>query len=285
MVRSALLASVSVVVLSLAANAADMYQPPVGVSMKDAPVYDAGWAGFYFGGNGGYGWSARDSSLSGTETLVDLQCTSCPTTPVGSGSKSFSTEGGFGGAQVGYNWQPVSGGGFKDGPARGNFVYGIEADIQGGRIDGSAVIAPVVPTGATGKNELDWFGTLRGRLGYTTGRALFYVTGGLAFGGGTDTLSVSTPLGNPKTVSSDFSNAGYVIGGGVECFINPRWSAKVEYQYIDLGGDSLTATSTSLVPNSPYTWTSTGSLDAQHAYNTVRVGLNYHVGPSYEPLK
>lgn len=281
MIRRVLLASVSVVVLSAAANAADIYQAPPGVSFKDVPVFESTWAGLYFGANGGYGWSARDSSLSNTETEY-YQAAPYATY---SGTKSFSTEGGFGGAQIGYNWQPFTGGGFKDGPARGNFVYGIEADIEGGKIDGSASVAPVAGTnqnsigGAAGTNELDWFGTLRARLGYATGPALFYVTGGLAFGGGTDTLSVSTPISNPVKVSKDFDNAGYVIGGGVEYLFSHRWSAKVEYQYIDLGSDKLSAT-TSSTP-----WTSTATLDAEHAYSTVRVGINYHVLPSYEPLK
>ncbi|MGO9173065.1 MAG: outer membrane protein [Rhodomicrobium sp.] len=58
----------------------------------------------------------------------------------------------------------------------------------------------------------------------------------------------------------------------------PHWSAKIEYQYIDLGSDKLT-----IAPGTGYTAAAT--LDAEHAYNTIRAGVNYHFGTVYEPLK
>jgi opacity protein-like surface antigen len=33
--------------------------------------------------------------------------------------------------------------------------------------------------------------------------------------------------------------AGYAVGGGLEYVFAPGWSAKLEYQYIDLGDESL----------------------------------------------
>ncbi|MGA7326938.1 MAG: porin family protein, partial [Rhodomicrobium sp.] len=65
------------------------------------------------------------------------------------------------------------------------------------------------------------------------------------------------------------------LGGGVEHLFNPRWSAKIEYQYIDLGSDKLSTTA----------GLSSATLDAEHVYNTVRIGLNYHFDRGYEPLK
>ncbi len=41
----------------------------------------------------------------------------------------------------------------------------------------------------TGDNTLDWFGTVRARVGYTVGAALLYGTGGLAIGGVQDKLT------------------------------------------------------------------------------------------------
>ena len=110
------------------------------------------------------------------------------------GSSKLSTEGGFGGGQLGYNLQ------------RDRFVFGIETDIQGAAIKGNtyseAIIAnanpaltlPALETGAGAKSTLDWFGTVRGRLGYSAGNALFfgntllYATGGFAYGGVRDSL-------------------------------------------------------------------------------------------------
>ncbi len=56
MLKRALLASVGVFVLSVGANAADLYRAPEGGSLKDTPVYSPVWTGFYAGVNGGYAW-------------------------------------------------------------------------------------------------------------------------------------------------------------------------------------------------------------------------------------
>src|SRR5205807_3676672 len=85
-----------------------------------------------------------------------------------------------GGAQLGYDWQI------------GSLVTGLEADIQGSDIKGSArEIAIVAETGLpdpfgtvlSSETKLSWFGTVRGRLGVTvTPDLLLYGTGGLAYG-------------------------------------------------------------------------------------------------------
>ena len=116
------------------------------------------------------------------------------------------------------------------------------------------------------QDNLDWFGTVRGRVGYAVGAALLYGTGGLAFGGVDDKLTVG---GTTKADNS--TKTGYAAGGGVEYAFNPAWSGKVEYQYINLGTDTVVNGS--------------DSANFDHDYNTVRVGLNYHILPGYEPLK
>jgi outer membrane immunogenic protein len=226
----------------VAANAADLYRPAEGVSYKDAPV-DAPWVGPYVGINGGYAWG-------GNSNLTPPAVTPPPviTLQGGAGDPSFSAKGWFGGGQAGYNWQT------------GQIVYGVEADIQGADITGS-----VTAGGATATNNLNWFGTARGRIGYAAGAALVYGTGGFAVGGVHDTLTSGT------TVAHDATATGYAVGGGLEYAFSPRWSGKAEYQYINLGKDDLTNNG------------ATASFD--HDYNTVRLGLNYHVHPGYEPLK
>jgi outer membrane immunogenic protein len=269
------------------ANAADMYRAPEPAmgGYKDGPVAQT-WTGFYAGINGGYGWSADDSKLAGTANGAQGGCPLpqiCKVTLVsGSGSKAFDTSGGFGGGQIGFNWQPVSGG-YKDGQTLSHFVFGIEADIQGAGIDGtgSAILLSNAPgtASATGKNDLDWFGTVRGRLGYAMDATLLYFTGGFAFGSVRDTLSLTTTVGSTPTASKSETETGFVIGGGVEHLFSPRWSAKIEYQYIDLGDDKLSAAAGVNNINSAAT------LDAEHKYHTVRAGLNYHFDRGYEPLK
>jgi opacity protein-like surface antigen len=109
---------------------------------------------------------------------VDLAPTNNPTS-IGFFAGTFPTfipsnvrpnpSGVIGGGQVGYNWQ------------RDRFVAGIEADIQGSNVNGTfnTFVAPI--TSLT-TQRLDWFGTVRGRVGLAANNVLFYATGGLAYG-------------------------------------------------------------------------------------------------------
>jgi outer membrane immunogenic protein len=218
-----------------AANAADMYVPgPAGPGgYKDAPFVSS-WAGFYVGVNGGYGWDASKLDVGAPNPA-----------------------GGFGGGQIGYNWQ---------GAWHPHLVLGIEADIQGSGISDSV---SVIPGLVSGKSELDWFGTVRGRLGYSFGSALIYGTGGFAYGNVTNSITV---LG--VTASRSETQTGWVAGGGIEYKIAPNWSAKAEYQFLSLDAND---------PNGP------GRLgdfeSGRSEVHTVRAGLNYFVGSTYAPLK
>ncbi len=232
------------------ANAADMYRPPEGVSYKDAPAPMALWTGPYVGIDGGYAWGGNSSVTppEGEVLLIYIPGGGAGTSPA-----SFGSQGGFGGGQAGYNWQ------------NGSLVFGIEGDIQAADISGSAT---ATGTGgpATANNKLDWFGTVRGRLGFTVGTALLYGTGGFAAGGVQDSLTAKG-----TTAKHDATAAGYAAGGGLEYAFNPSWSGKAEYEYLNLGKDDLAAGGATATYN--------------HEYNTVRLGLNYHIHPSYEPLK
>ncbi|MGA7326699.1 MAG: outer membrane beta-barrel protein [Rhodomicrobium sp.] len=241
--------------------------------------------------NGGWGSSSQSSNLSGLG-IDTLESVFAPY------SQNHNMDGGFGGVQIGYNWQ--WGGSFKDVPS--NWLFGIEADIQGAGIKGSTATSFSADSddsnAASASSRLDWFGTLRGRLGYTASNALLYGTGGLAFGGVKNTLKVSGADGSDcvvglnsaacsasSTVNSETTKTGYVLGGGIEYLFSPRWSVKAEYQYINLG--TVTQTASAI-----YTDTSdlnlpegtSGAHRVSEQFNTVRIGLNYHVG-GYEPLK
>jgi outer membrane immunogenic protein len=233
---------------------------------KDASVPVGAWAGLYTGVNGGYAWGTGNE-LTGTADVTSCARFGCTTTPY-SANAHFTADGGFGGGQVGYNWQ------------RERLVYGVEADIQGADASGSAAVTPFAGTSALASTSLDWFGTVRGRLGYAAfDRALLYVTGGFAYGGVEERLTLTGSLHATPAEASQVAT-GYVVGGGIEYAFSPAWSVKAEYQFIDLGTEALSATI--LVGRHD---SSTGVVDAHDAFNTVRLGLNYHVTPAYEPLK
>ncbi len=146
---------------------------------------------------------------------------------------SFDTSGGLVGGTVGYNWQ------------MGQLVFGLEGDIDWSGIKGSAACV-----GTTCETRNDWLGTARGRIGYAFDRFLPYITGGAAFGNVKNTVA---GIG-----STDQSNVGWTIGGGLEASIAGPWSAKVEYLYVDLGDSGSVLGST-----------------ADFRSNVVRAGLNY----------
>jgi outer membrane immunogenic protein len=121
---------------------------------------------------------------------------------------------------------------------------------------------------------MSWFGTFRGRLGFTAiPELLIYATGGLAYGqidASADTFFSST---NHYPTSVSQTKAGWTVGGGTEWAFARNWSAKIEYLYVDFGNVSATALNAPAPADEPgdsvrYTW---------HAKeNIARVGVNYH---------
>lgn len=183
--------------------------------------------------------------------------------------KTGPADGNFGGAQAGYNWQ------------QGRFVYGFEADIQAADLKGSlSVRAGSVNTRAS--VSLDWFGTARGRLGLAiANQALVYVTGGFAYGGVEQEL-IAWPRVSLREKQNSIAT-GYVLGAGVEYAFGPQWSLKAEYQYLDLGTAALS--SPGPIGGGPWSASVSAAEEVRNSFNTVRLGLNYHLAPAYEPLK
>jgi outer membrane immunogenic protein len=217
-------------------------QPPVAY---ERPYAWGSWSGFYIGANAGYAWSPNNDQLA---LLGDF--------PTG-----LSPEGGFGGGQIGYNWQ------------LGRLVVGAEADLQG------ADISDRVQDFNFGDNfhsRLDWFGTVRGRLGYTFNRTLLFATAGFAYGGVHDSVNGPVLPGSPYKF--DGTATGYALGAGVEYKLNPAWSIKGEYQYINLGTNDPTNPA-----GVPYSGIGGGGVATVHddEYHTVRLGVNYRFGASY----
>jgi outer membrane immunogenic protein len=114
---------------------------------------------------------------------------------------------------------------------------------------------------------------------------LLYGTGGLAYGEvkTTDTISgvnITGPQGtNGSTltaVNAAFGNnstrAGWALGAGIEGVISGRWTAKLEYLYIDLGTVSGTFVTPLIAPSGAFVSTSYSSHITD---NILRVGVNY----------
>jgi len=254
-----------------AASAADMAPrkytkapPPV-----VAPVYD--WTGFYIGGNVGGGWSEDSGATLCTEGGV-VNTPLCQNVPGG----TINGSGVIGGMQAGYNWQV--------GPS---WLIGIEADIQGADIKGSKTVNGPFPffgggfadpdTTYTASERIDWFGTVRGRVGVTAGPVLFYVTGGLAYGHAR--LNTDLVSGSFFTfpASASVTKAGWTAGGGVEWGFAGNWSVKLEGLYYDLGTTTVSAGPT-VGAGDPGLAPFRRGKDFDLHGAIGRVGLNYRFG-------
>jgi outer membrane immunogenic protein len=273
-VRFALLASTSLAAAAfvatslVTAHAADL-GPMVTKAPPPAPVY-YNWTGFYAGVNlgGSWGHDSTDFFDNGFDGLG-------PSNHVM--GMSDHVDGVIGGGQIGYNWQ------FYNGLGWGNaWVLGIEADIQGSSqsrtTDFSFVDSALAPnTDVTGsvEDKLQWFGTVRGRVGIAFDRVLPYVTGGWAYGERKfdGDITASTPAG-VQSAAVAFSDSrtmtnGWTIGGGIEWAFWANWTAKFEYLYIDWGNRN-NDNDGFLVDGNAFTNTNGHFTD-----NIARAGVNY----------
>jgi outer membrane immunogenic protein len=225
-------------------------------------VIPATWTGCYIGVNIGGGWGQHTGDRgiinSGNSTL---------NAGIGVPAElDIGPSGVIGGGQVGCNYQT------------GQFVFGVETDIQGSGIRGNASIFFPSPNGgitdatlATGHEQLDWFGTVRARAGFTAmNNLLLYATGGLAYGKVSSSASlVLTPASDGNYAgSASGTKTGWTAGAGAEYAFARNWSVKVEYLYVDLGTTNVRMVD----PGRPNTFIDYGF---SHRENIVRAGLNF----------
>jgi outer membrane immunogenic protein len=234
-----LLASCAVM-LAAPAMAADMM--PL---YKAAPVAPFTWAGGYMGVHLGGAWSS--TAFGDTESVF---------LPMAGDSGKLTAAGIAGGGQIGWNFIVFP-----------NWLGGVEVDVSGSDLKGSATIMPTPGGGTVGwTDKVDAFGTMRGRAGYIAGNWLFYGTGGLGWAydkfARTQTAAGFNAPPAGLVISEVPNPTGWVAGGGVEWAYARNWTAKVEYLHFDLMSSN---TVTPLI-----------TVNQNHLLiDTVRVGINY----------
>jgi outer membrane immunogenic protein len=246
------------------------------------------WTGFYAGVNAGAGYGQIDKAVSlagdnGAGTFfLNRIFTDDPTSSLNAFSQSLFSQGFVGGGQLGYNLQFAR-----------DWVVGVEADIQSG-LQGSAsatgFVDPVAftnPITLTSNQDLKWFGTVRGRLGFATERFLMFGTAGIAYG----RTEVSANINNPNGIDVPFpgvptnllcvanqvciagsdskTSVGWTVGGGLEWALWNHVMLKVEYLHVDLGDQTLR-----LVAQAPSTGTGFVTAKFDNSFDIVRAGLN-----------
>jgi outer membrane immunogenic protein len=229
------------------------------------------WSGLYVGGNMGGVWNDHAVNFGGTGLAPAARAAGVIPTQL-----SESPAGFLGGLQLGYNfnWGPV--------------LLGVETDAQySGLNDSSSHTAttssgPFVTPTTTAQQSMDFFGTLRGRVGFTPfGSTLIYGTGGLAYGHvGVSSSVESTPCtaGFCNSRNTDDVHVGWTGGGGIEMAVAPQLSLKVEYLYYDLGTINQSY--------SDFAGRFGGTSVTTHTAfngNVLRLGVNYHFGAPPPP--
>ena len=91
--------------------------------------------------------------------------------------------------------------------------------------------------------ETKYLVTVAPRFGIAMGKFLPYVTGGLAIAelDFFQEISYNNPAaaGFTETGSFNRTQLGWMAGGGLQYAFNDNWSARVQYQYIDLGSHDV----------------------------------------------
>jgi outer membrane immunogenic protein len=83
--------------------------------------------------------------------------------------------------------------------------------------------------------ELDWQGSVRGRVGFDAEAFLPYLTAGLAFGHFNHTISLE---GDPAE-EGDATYIGWTAGAGVEFAVADNATLNLEYRYTDFGEQTI----------------------------------------------
>ncbi|MBR0964435.1 porin family protein [Bradyrhizobium diazoefficiens] len=214
-----------------------------------APVSTFSWSGFYAGLHAGYGWGKNDWAGG---VVGDPTTTVSPLSP--------KTKGVLGGVQAGANYQT------------GNWVVGVEWEFdltaRRANADGNVAQAGALVLNTTATSSIEWLTQFTGRAGFAVDHTLLYLKAGIAAGEAKDGIVFGAP-GVPVAFDAGTKSnllVGWIGGAGVEHYFAPNWSAKVEYNYVDLGS---TTESYSVPVNTVFRET------VSHKLQIVKVGANY----------
>ncbi len=180
-------------------------------------IPSASFEGLYVGGFGGYG-AAKIEGIQDSREIVDCDGWAPPTCPEEAEVFDGDWRGSaiFGG-YLGYNIK-YSG-----------FILGVEGDISVGELSDRAE-----DYGANdyATQDVEWLGSVRGRLGMLTGEAtMFYATGGVGYI--STVYSAFNNVDEPSRENSKENIGAFtaVAGGGVEHLVNEHVAIRFEGLY------------------------------------------------------
>jgi outer membrane immunogenic protein len=220
----------------------------------EAQAACSNFTGFYIGANVGGAsyettWTDRDSWAD--QFAIDI----------GLDSVVRREEGFTAGAQAGFNQQS------------GCALFGIEADWNWADVEanntytGNGVPADMLVTLA---DEIEWFGSVRGRTGVVVDKLLLYGTAGVAFADISHTWTLTDNSPTTETYGTDDVRWGWTLGGGAEWDLASRWSLKAEALYTSFATETTTVASAGAGANVRF--------DNLDSIWIGRIGVNYSLG-------
>lgn len=242
-----------------AAQAADL---PRKAPIKTPVVQLYNWTGFYVGAHAGAGFAHNTF----TDIVGGLEVA------------NFHATGYVAGMQAGYNWQAgswVLGAEVEGSYAhirRGvGFGFGFGGTGFCGQFGGFGGFGQFGSCGFGGFGgfggqfgaRIDAIGLFSGRVGYAFDRTMLYVKAGGALVHEKYVFIIpSTAL----TLTPEDTRLGWIVGAGVEYGLAQNWSLKLEYNYIDLGKESVNLTSPAGIQF---------VFDQSQQVHLVKAGVNY----------
>lgn len=206
-----LLSSAALFALGASAMAADL--PARSPAAAPAPILvSMNWSGLYVGAQAGYLWSDNDLRVTARGRVFESN----------PAPNAFSI-----GAQAGYRHQYANG-----------IVIGVEGDLSWlkGPLATGNYMAGAVAGGALGVNEHNWDASARLQLGYSMGRFLPYITGGVSFlnENGCAARLAGAAVCLAQTAFSS-TRTGWTAGAGIAYSFTNNIVAHAEYRYADYG--------------------------------------------------
>jgi outer membrane immunogenic protein len=215
-ITTTLLAGVAVVGFSSSAFAADLIIRDDFVERGVVHV-DRAFEGVYIGGFVGYGWGHVTTDDADTVFTGD----------------TLGIDGWFVGVNIG-----------ADAYLTDNLVAGVVADVAWSNISGFDESYDTT-------FDVDWFGSLRGRLGFDAGGFMPYLTAGVAFAGATADYGGD---------ADSNTHIGWTAGAGVEIAATDNVSIDLLYRYSDYGAQTY-----EIVPD----------IDLGFTTHTFQAGINF----------
>jgi outer membrane immunogenic protein len=272
------------------ASAADLpYKAP-----PPAPIALYNWTSCYVGANGGWkGGHFRESAATpaGTAVIPGLATAAFAADSVNLGG--LNADSGAVGGQVGCRWETPS-----------HWVFGIEGDADWTDLHGTVTQrtfgtgGSVFIPGDFYGNRADWQASVRGIVGRSFDKWLFYATGGLAVTDvrmtGNFIATSVVPAGGGAAIpfpasAGGSSNTlyGWTVGAGAAYAFAPNWDVGAEYRYSQYTGSDFGLGSVAAVCG--FTTLVAGGVGCANTNvtghkdlttNEVLLRINYHFGPA-----